>query len=153
MTYGVVLCPSCKRPRGVDLKGKMATCICGKRLNLQGLRVIYRTDDRGQLSAAIGRISARLEGREEEFVEELQAGHALEDIEHWSPAPAAPDLGDRGRVVVVLRDLTDRLGSFTLEDLRRAFEGTGLGDPEPWVSRLLRENVIYEPRRGTYSMA
>lgn len=152
-TYGVVICPSCKRPKGVDLADKTSRCVCGKRLNLRELKVLYRTEDARRLSEAIGTIAARMEDKEEELRADLRKARHRSTEEDPYPeitAMAGQVASDGERAVVVIQGLGDRLGSFTVEEARDIFERTGLGDPEPWIERLLRENVIYEPRKGSF---
>ncbi len=153
--YGVVLCPGCKRPKGVDLDHKTAKCVCGRRLSIKELKVLYRAQDGGQLSEAIGRIAARLEGREEELTEGLWAKGSSQDEEDLYPeitALAVQVAGEGKKTMVVLQGLGERLGSFTMEEARDVLDHLGLGDPEGWIEKLLRENVLYEPRKGTYRL-
>lgn len=156
MTYGVVLCPNCKRPKGVNLEAKTATCICGKRLRIPEMRTLYRTEDARKLPEAIGRIAAKLEGREEEFEEMLwEKPTTAEEVDPYSAiASLAVQVGgERERAMLLLQGLGEKQGSFTLDEAREVFDRIGLGDPTPWIDRLLRESILYEPKKGTYRRA
>ncbi len=156
MTYGVVLCPNCKRPKGVNLEAKTTTCICGKRLRIPEMRVLYRTEDARNLPEAIGRITAKLEGREEEFEEMLwKKPTTAEEVDPYSEIAslAVQVTGEKERAMVVLQGLGERRGSFTVEEAREVFDRIGLGDPGPWIEQLLRESVLYEPKKGTFRKA
>lgn len=153
-TFGVVICPGCKRVKGVDLSNKTSRCVCGRRLDISELKILYKTEEAHDLSQAIGRISARLEGREEEFEEQLlSAGRRDEEDPYPEITALAVQVASQSeRAVVVLQGLGERLGSFTIDDAADLFNRLGLGDPKPWMDKLLRENVLYEPKRGSYRL-
>ena len=61
MRYGVIVCPRCKRARGILLTNKTTTCShCGKKFKTQGLKVYYKTDSVKELAAAVGGINESL---------------------------------------------------------------------------------------------
>ncbi|UCD13733.1 MAG: hypothetical protein JSW60_09285 [Thermoplasmatales archaeon] len=73
MKFGVVICPHCKKVKGVDLFRKTTKCPrCGKVLRLENLKIFYKTDSRGKLQQAIGLVNAELDGKLKEFKEILQ---------------------------------------------------------------------------------
>ena len=68
MRYGVIVCPKCKRAKGVDLSNKTTRCPgCGKVLNLKNLDIKYKTDSEGDLRRVIGLVNAENDGKAEEF--------------------------------------------------------------------------------------
>lgn len=68
MKFGVIVCPKCKRAKGVDLSYKTTRCIrCGKVLKLENLKIFYETNSQGELQNAIGHMNAKLDGKLEEF--------------------------------------------------------------------------------------
>jgi len=73
MRFGVVVCPHCKKVKGVDLSCKTTKCPrCGKVLMLENLKIFYKTNSRGKLRQAIGLVNAELDGKFKEFKEILQ---------------------------------------------------------------------------------
>lgn len=73
MRFGVVVCPNCKKVKGVDLSCKTTKCPrCGKVLMLENLKIFYKTNSREKLQQAIGLVNAELDGKFKEFKEILQ---------------------------------------------------------------------------------
>ena len=76
MKFGVVVCPHCKKVKGVDLSCNTTKCLqCGKVLRLEHIKIFYQTDSRGELQQAIGLVNAKLNGKLKEFKEILQDKH------------------------------------------------------------------------------
>jgi hypothetical protein len=74
MKFGVIVCPRCKRAKGVDLSCRTTKCSrCGRILKLEVLKIFYRTDSSEKLRQAIGFVNAELDGKLEEFRETLKA--------------------------------------------------------------------------------
>jgi hypothetical protein len=68
MKFGVVLCPNCKKAKGIELSLKTTKCHrCGKVLRLENLKIFYKTDSQEELQQTIGLINADLDGRLDEF--------------------------------------------------------------------------------------
>jgi predicted RNA-binding Zn-ribbon protein involved in translation (DUF1610 family) len=43
--FGVIVCPSCNRARGVDLSAAAVVCpSCGKKMNVGRAKVYFKTD-------------------------------------------------------------------------------------------------------------
>ncbi len=73
MSYGVIVCPHCRKVKGVDLSKKTTKCIrCGKTLTLIQLVVQYRTDSASELRQAIGIINAKLDGELDTFQKSIE---------------------------------------------------------------------------------
>jgi len=76
MRLGVIVCPVCKRVKGVDLSSKTTKCThCGKTLQLKKLKIYYETDSQEKLRQAIGLVNAKLEGNEDTFKKFLHDSH------------------------------------------------------------------------------
>jgi len=61
MDYVVIVCPYCKRVKGVNLVQKCTRCIhCGKVLSLKKLKILYKTSSQEKLRIAIGHINAEI---------------------------------------------------------------------------------------------
>ena len=73
MRLGVIVCPKCKKVKGVDLSSKTTKCPrCGKVLTIDKLKIFYKTDSQEKLQQAIGLLNAKFDGRLDEFEEILQ---------------------------------------------------------------------------------
>lgn len=61
MKFGAIVCPGCKRARGILLTSKTTTCThCGKKFKTKGLKIYYKTDSAKELAVAVGEINASL---------------------------------------------------------------------------------------------
>jgi transcription initiation factor TFIIIB Brf1 subunit/transcription initiation factor TFIIB len=68
MRYGVIVCPKCRRAKGVDVSHKTTRCpCCGKVLTLKNLDIKYKTNSEEDLRRAIGLVNAENNGKIEEF--------------------------------------------------------------------------------------
>lgn len=68
MRYGVIVCPKCRRAKGVDLSCKTTRCPgCGRVLTLKNLSVKYKTNSEDDLRRVIGLVNAENDGKAEEF--------------------------------------------------------------------------------------
>ena len=68
MKLGVIVCPKCKKVKGVDLSYETTKChLCGKILIIDKLNIFYKTDSQEKLQKAIGLINARMDGKYDEF--------------------------------------------------------------------------------------
>jgi hypothetical protein len=64
MRFGVIVCPRCKRAKGVDLSSKTTKCIrCGKSLQLSKLKILYETESQEKLRQAIGVMNAKIDNK------------------------------------------------------------------------------------------
>jgi len=73
MKFGVIVCPKCKKVKGVDLSYKTTKCPrCGKVLTIDKLKIFYKTDSQKKLQQAIGLMNAKFDGRLNEVEEILQ---------------------------------------------------------------------------------
>jgi hypothetical protein len=146
--YGVVVCPKCRRPRGVLLKAKTATCQCGKRLYVQRLRVLFTTEEPRELPEAIGRLRAKLSGHLEEF-EEAVRDPQWADVTVPSPTSGHGSERRRRQALEVLRSLSRERDGFRMADAEEALASLDLRAADV-VDALLQEGLIYEVRRGRY---
>ena len=76
MKLGVIVCPKCKKVKGVNLNHKTTRCSrCDKVLKIDKLKIFYKTDSQKKLQQAIGLINAKFDGKLSEFEEILQNKH------------------------------------------------------------------------------
>jgi len=63
MRFGAIVCPRCKRAKGILLTSKTTACPhCGKKFKIRGLKVYYKTDSTKELAAAVGKLNESLRG-------------------------------------------------------------------------------------------
>ena len=73
MRFGVIVCPKCKKVKGVDLSCKTTKCPrCGKILTIDKLKIFYKTNSQQELQQVIGLMNAKFDGRLGEFEKILQ---------------------------------------------------------------------------------
>jgi len=150
--YGVVVCPRCKRARGVDLRHKTATCSCGFEIHVVPARVRGRAETARELAPLVGRINAQLAGglRTVERDTAPTKRARIRNV-HARVAAAVPKRGDRGtRIRIAAIELTRELELFTLEDWAEVLRALGIPDAEESLQVLLRTNVVFEPKAGFY---
>jgi len=68
MRFGVIVCPKCKKAKGVNLSFKTTKCIrCNKTLEIKKIKILCKTDSEVELRQKLGLINAELDGNLEEF--------------------------------------------------------------------------------------
>src|SRR5438046_10525927 len=65
--YGVVVCPRCKRAKGVNLKQKTTTCQCGFEIYVVPARIRARAVTARELAPRVGQVSAEIAGGRGEY--------------------------------------------------------------------------------------
>ena len=129
--YGVVVCPRCKRAKGVNLKQKTTTCQCGFEIYVLPARVRARADTARELAPLVGQVSAELAGGTEEY--------------RRARAPAR-----RSRVRSAAIELTRELELFSISDWERVLAGLGIPHPAEALATLVQENTVFEPKAGFF---
>ncbi len=150
--YGVIVCPRCKRGKGVDLKQKTTTCACGFEIHVAPARVRARAATARELAPLVGQVNAELAGGAREVRQALAAPRRPRPREvHARVIAAVPRAGDRiTRIRAAAVELTDELEVFTKDDWARVLAGLGISDAEVALESLLLANAVFEPREGFY---
>lgn len=150
--YGVVVCPRCKRAKGVDLKQKTTTCSCGFEIHIVPARVRARAATPRELAPLVGQVNAELAGGTRAVQQMLQPAKRSRPKEvHARVIAAVPKAGDRTtRIRAAAAELSNELEVFTLEDWTRVLGGLGIPDPETALESLVRANAVFEPKAGFY---
>ncbi len=150
--YGVVVCPRCRRAKGVDLEQKTTECPCGSTIRVVPSKALATVGTPRELIEAVQRVSAELGGGLG-IVERASAPRRRKpsrDI-HQRVVALAAKAGDRAhRIRAAATELTRELEVFSYGDLRTVLDGLGIDDVEGALDELLRANVVYEPREGYY---
>jgi hypothetical protein len=68
MKFAVIVCPHCKKAKGVDRSYKTTRCPgCDKILTIKRLKIFYETESQEKLRQAIGLVNAKVAGKCSEF--------------------------------------------------------------------------------------
>ncbi|HII41018.1 MAG TPA: hypothetical protein HA326_07365 [Thermoplasmata archaeon] len=150
--YGVVVCPRCKRAKGVDLKQKTTACSCGFEIRVVPARVRARASTPRELAPLVGQVNAELAGGAQVVAKALAPPKKARPRDvHARVIAAVPKEGDRAsKIRAAARELTNELEVFTKDDWIRVLEGLAIPDPEGALAVLLDANAVFEPRAGFY---
>lgn len=150
--YGVVVCPRCRRAKGVDLSQKTTACACGFEIRVAPSRIRARTETARDLRGLVARANAELGGGLAEVREATRVRPPRRPRgPHARVVAASARAGDRvRRIRAAAIELTKELEVFTDDDWRRVLEGLDIPDPDAALQELLGSNAIYEPRPGFY---
>ncbi len=150
--YGVVVCPRCKRAKGVDLKQKTTTCMCGFEIHVSPARVKARATTPRELAPLVGQVNAELAGGSRAVQQILAPAKRPRPRDvHARVIAAVPKTGDRTtRIRAAAAELTNELEVFTRDDWSRVLEGLGIPEPETALESLVRANAVFEPKEGFY---
>ena len=61
MRFGIIVCPSCRNFKVVDLSFKTTTCFrCNKKIDLNKIKILYNSNSEKEIRKAIGLINIKL---------------------------------------------------------------------------------------------
>ncbi|HKW43420.1 MAG TPA: DUF1922 domain-containing protein, partial [Thermoplasmata archaeon] len=150
--YGVVVCPRCKRAKGVDLEQKTTTCSCGFEIRVVPARVRSRVETAHELAPLVGQANAEIAGGLDIYrkatipIRRKRSG----DV-HVRVVGAASKPRDRiGRIRAAAIELTRELEVFSFDDWSRVLAGLGIARPEEALADLVHANLVMEPKSGFY---
>jgi len=150
--YGVVVCPRCKRAKGVDLKQKTTTCLCGFEIRVVPSRVRARANTARELAPLVGQVSAEIAGGLKAYREAAAPVRRIRprDVHLRVIGIASKAQGRANRVRAAAVELTRELEVFSMPDWERVLAGLGIPHPEEALAALVRANLVLEPTRGFY---
>ncbi len=150
--YGVVVCPRCKRAKGVDLKQKTTTCVCGFEIRIVPSRVRARANTARELASLVGQVSAELAGGLSVYQKAAAPSHRSRSRDvHLRVVGIASKPRDRAsRLRAVAVELTRELEVFSLVDWTQVLAGLGIPGAEEALATLVRANLVMEPKEGFY---
>ncbi len=150
MTYGLVLCSLCKRPRVVDLGQKTSSCpYCNYSETLSKARCVYRSEDQEDVRAAMAQGS----GADAEIPSEKMVAIKRRRIAEKDPHSTlvyryehASDMEER--MTILSEGLMELMGEFSLDDMME------IAGPkaEKMLPAMLDRGFIYESRPGFYKV-
>jgi len=143
--YGVLVCPRCRRPKGVRAEQKTTTCSCGFTIRVDPRRLRRRVARVTDLPGAVRAVAS-------EGMPVLAARPRRIPRDSFARiTEAAIAAGDRRqRLLAAARALTKEHVLFSQNDLERLTVPLDLGDVDRCLSALQRENLIAEIRPGLY---
>jgi hypothetical protein len=150
--YGVVVCPRCKRAKGVDLKRKTTACACGFEIRVVPSKIRARAQSARELAPLVGRASAELAGglRAYEAASAPPRRTRPRDVHARVIAIAAKSRDRTSRVRAAAVELTKELEVFSPVDWAKVLDGLGIPASEEALQALVRSNVVYEPKPGFF---
>jgi len=150
--YGVLVCPRCKRAKGVDLRQKTTTCACGFEIRVIPARVKARAETARELARLVGQVSADIAGGGEAYRTATAPIRRKRSRDvHLRVVAVASKRSDRvGRLRAAATELTRELEVFSLDDWERVLGGLGIPRAEIALATLVRDNVVFEPKTGFY---
>src|SRR2546425_1790859 len=150
--YGVIVCPRCKRAKGVDLKQKTTTCACGFEIRIAPSRVRARAKTARELAPLVGQVNAELAGGLAAYQKAAAPARRTRTRDvHLRVVGIASKPRDRAsRLRVAAVELTRELEVFSLADWTQVLAGLGISKPEEALATLVRANLVMEPTDGFY---
>lgn len=145
--YGIIVCTSCKFAKVADLDNKSTKCNhCGKNLKISKMKIHYKTGSQSEATWAVGRINAKVRGKEfdveEEEKEKDPYSLALEESKHGD--------NKKERLEIMCRVITDEIGKIDREDLKRLSEKGGLEDVDDLIEKIRKLDDVYEPEHEIF---
>ena len=150
--YGVVVCPRCRKAKGVALSQKTTACPCGFDIHVVPARVRARTSIPRELPGLVGEVNAEIAGGLAAYRDAARPRKRPRSRNvHARVVASAVRAGDRmHRIRAAAEGLTRELDVFSLDDWREVLGGLGLVEAEEALQELLKGNVVYEPRPGFF---
>ncbi len=150
--YGVIVCPRCRRAKGVNLKQKTTTCQCGFEIYVVPARIRARAETARELAPLVGKVSAEIAGGTEEYqrAKSPVRRKRSRDVHVRVIVVAGKERDRAGRVRSAAIELTRELEVFSSSDWERVLAGLGIPHAAEALAMLVKENVVFEPKAGFY---
>ncbi len=168
MKFKVVQCPRCKKARGSRLEAKTASCTrCGASINLTKAKILFEVESERELAQVVMRYNTEIEGGKNQYEQDImlyQEDEGKDERAHGGiqvksdiyneVAKRLLDVRGRDRKIETAAILLCRqLNEFSEEDLNAVLKRAGVVKDEGcghYITRLLENNVIYQPKNGLY---
>lgn len=146
MTYGLVVCSLCKRPRVADMSTVTSACpYCGYSERTGRMRVAMVSDDQSELRSALADAApADMPTAEERRERRRRIAEADPESTLAYRYEHASDIEER--MEILAEGLTSLRGEFTLEDV----EGFEPRRAERMLAAMLDRGYVHETRPGRY---
>jgi hypothetical protein len=159
--YGVVICPKCHYPRGVELRNAKSKCYhCRYNFKISELKKFFTTNSETELTEAVGRMNAKMQGGLEEYLRDLEEyEHVAVDYEQLEPhkriaAKLKYVTDPPERLERLAQELSSELSEFEQADILKVLDEIGIRGKraENLIKSLVENNLIYEPKPGKYKI-
>lgn len=150
--YGVIVCPRCKRAKGVDLEQKTTTCVCGFEIHVVPARIRARAKSAREIAPLVGKVNAEIAGGLEAYERDAAPARRRRSLDvHLRVVGIASRAHDRvGRIRAAAIELTRELEVFSLADWTRVLKELGIPRAQEALASLVRANFVLEPKEGFY---
>ena len=147
MKYGIIICPSCGKARGVETSRKTSSCSCGRKVKIRRSMFKFETDSPRELAGMVGQANEQLlTGKKFRRRRPKQSDDPCVRV-----AQAVMSVkGRQERGEAIARGLTEEFGEFGLEEVGRVLAVLGANDPEGLVNGLASANLVYQTESGRY---
>jgi hypothetical protein len=145
MKYGLVICPSCGKARGVETAKKTTTCPCGRQGRLFKSQIKFETDSPLELAEVVAQANSQLANGKK-----FRRPRSKPPKDPYArTAGRAKGLRDQTEMAeAIARGLTEELGDFSVEDLGKVLSLLGKGSPDEMIVRLKDSNIVFEVGEG-----
>jgi hypothetical protein len=148
MSYGVVICPACRRAKGADLANATTKCLdCGKVMKLDSVKIWATTEHADELPELVGQVHTQAQGQQYEPPEEKPRQAKKK------PARSLNSKRERLLMDTAVR-LTLESGTFThaqfFQALQGAMEKVTEEESDKSIAFLQTRCLIIEKRPGRF---
>lgn len=150
--YGVIVCPRCKRAKGVDLEQKTTTCTCGFEIHVVPAAIRGRAETAQELAPLVRQVGAEIAGGLEAYhrAASPRRRERPQDVYLRIVGIASKPRDRASRIRSAAVELTRELEVFSRDDWARVLSGLGIAQSEEALTRLLHANFVLEPREGVF---
>lgn len=138
--FAVVVCPGCRKPRGIKLSSQKSTCPrCGRVIEVRKALIHFQSPDVREIKAFINAMSDFSPPVKEEECRDPWI--AMQDRIKSERDPEE-------RLFVIASGLSEILGTFTVEDVERVVPGKG----EAYLRLMVDHVIVLETSPGRYQV-
>lgn len=147
--FGVIVCSGCHTAKTVDFtQGNETTeCHrCGERLDMDRVKIHYRTDSREEASWAVGQLNAKMN---DGTLPDKEEDDEDKDPHTKASKKAEVASNEKERLLIICRTLGEEMGEFEIEDVKKVYrkKDRERGGIEKKIKKL---EEIYEPKEGVF---
>ncbi len=150
MKYGLIICPSCGKARGVEASKKTSSCPCGRKVKLRRSMFKFECDSPLELAEMVAQANEKL-ANGKKFRRSRAKSPESPYVRTARKASAFKDPADRAEAIA--RELTHELEDFSVGDVKRVLSILGRNDAESVIRKLRESSIVYEVGDGRYKVA
>lgn len=137
--FAVVVCPGCRKPRGIKLSSQKSTCPrCGRSIEVRKALVHFKSPDAREIKEFIGTMSGYSPPVEKD------------SEDPWSNLrdKAVAERDPEERLSIIASGLSRMLGTFDSEDIERLIPDKG----ESYLRLMVDHALVLETSPGRYQV-